>query len=72
MARKYRFFFHYRKQTGEMSLHFKNNCFQVKRIVCEVPCETKYNKTQPYLVMQGFCEEIIFDQSINKDFVLIK
>lgn len=36
-----------------MSLHFKGNCYQTQNIECKVPCSTKWNKTQPNLVMIG-------------------
>lgn len=60
---KYRFFFHYRKSTGGMTVHFRGKCYPCKDVVCEVLCATKYNKTQPKLVMQGWAQEI----SILKD-----
>ena len=41
-----------------MSVHFKNSCTIVEAVVCNVPCETKRNKTQPRLVMRGFAKEI--------------
>lgn len=61
MNRTYRFFFHYYKQKGKMSVHFKKQCTVIKDIDCRVPVETKYNKTQPRLIMRGFCKEIIID-----------
>lgn len=57
--KKYRFFFHYRKQTGGMTVHFKGICTPCVNVVCLVPVNTKYNeKSQPKLVLQGFCNEI--------------
>lgn len=44
-----------------MSVHFKGMCYQVDYIECNVPCETKYNKRQPYLVMQGWAENVVID-----------
>lgn len=41
-----------------MSIHFKNQCIPVENVNCLVPCETKRNKIQPYLVLQGYCTEI--------------
>lgn len=41
-----------------MSIHFKKQCMIVSNVICSVPCETKWNKIQPNLVMQGFCKEI--------------
>lgn len=56
--KKYRFFYHYYKQKKKMSIHFKKSCTVVTDIVCNVPCETKWNKTQPQLVMRGFASKI--------------
>lgn len=55
---KYRFFYHYYKQYNEMSVHFKKSCTRVKDVVCNVPCTTKWAKTQPYLRMEGFAEKV--------------
>lgn len=56
---KYRFFFHYRKSTGGMTVHFRGKCIPCKDIRSLVGVETKYNpKQQPHLVMQGYCQEI--------------
>jgi len=53
-----RFFYHYRKCDGQMSVHFKGQCIPCKNVECTVPCETKRNKRQPYLVMQGWATKI--------------
>lgn len=55
----YRFFFHYYRGKKMMSVHFRGKCYITKFIRCTVPCETKWNKRQPYLVMQGFASHII-------------
>jgi len=57
-VKKYRFFFHYRKSTGGMTVHFRNVCYPCINVVCNVPVETKRNKTQPKLVLQGFAKKI--------------
>lgn len=62
--RKYRFFYHYYKQKGRMSVHFKNACSVVDNIICQVPCETKWNARQPNLVMQGFCSNVIIKDDV--------
>jgi len=59
----YRFFYHYNKQNKKMTVHYRGICYLVKDIDCQVPCNSKWNKTQPNLVMQGFAKEVI----INKD-----
>lgn len=58
--KKYRFFYHYYKQKGKMSIHFRGSCSVVDHIECHVPCETKWNKGQPQLVMQGFASNVEF------------
>lgn len=56
--KKYVFFYHYYKQKKKMSIHFKKSCFVVDDIVCNVSCETKWNKTQPNLVMKGLATSV--------------
>ena len=55
---KYRFFYHFYKQKGKMSVHFKRSCTVVDDIICNVPCETKWRRTQPRLIMQGFAKSV--------------
>lgn len=56
-----RFFFHYRKSIKGMTVHWKGQCLSVEDVVCNAPCETKWNKTQPYLVMRGWAKEVIIE-----------
>jgi hypothetical protein len=58
--RKKRFFFHFRKQTGELTLHWNKQCVSVKNIECNVPLETKWNNQQPRVVLRGFATEVEF------------
>lgn len=58
--KKYRFFYHYFKRKKKMSVHFKNSCMVVQNVICLVPCETKWRKTQPRIVMQGFASRVRF------------
>lgn len=53
-----RFFYHFNKPQKRMSVHFKNVCFIVDDVKCYVPCETKWNKRQPLLVMQGRAAQV--------------
>ncbi len=53
-----RFFYHFRKCDRRMSVHFNGACIPVNNIVCMVPCESKWNKRQPYLVMRGFAKTV--------------
>jgi hypothetical protein len=54
---KYSFFFHYNKPASReqkkpvISVHYKDQCFLVENIVCNVPTKGKLNKRQPYFVM---------------------
>lgn len=41
-----------------MSVHFRGKCYRTPNVDCQVPCETKWNKRQPYLVLQGWAHEI--------------
>jgi hypothetical protein len=53
-----RFFFHYYKQYKCLSVHFNGQCHKVKDVDCKVPCESKWSKRQPNLVMRGFCNDV--------------
>lgn len=66
-TKKYRFFYHFYKQKGAMSVHFRNSCTVVDNIVCKTTCETKWKSTQPRLVMQGWAKKVI----ITKDKIAI-
>ena len=57
--KQYRFFFHYRKSTNGMTVHFRGKCIPTKNVECRVPVETKYSHVQPRLVLRGYCKEII-------------
>jgi hypothetical protein len=65
--KKRRFFFHFRKSTGELTLHWQKQCIPIKDVVCNVPLETKWNKQQPRVVLQGFAEKIEIIE--NKAFI---
>lgn len=56
--KKYRFFYHYYRQKKCMTVHFKKTCNPCADVICHVPTETKWNKKQPQLVIQGFCSKI--------------
>lgn len=62
--KKYRFFYHYFKQKKKMTVHFKGTCSIVDNVVCNVPCNTKWNKIQPQLVMQGFAKEVLIQDGL--------
>jgi len=54
LMKRYRFFFHYNRGKRAMSVHFRGVCYIVDNVTCDQVCETKWNRYQPYLVMQGF------------------
>jgi hypothetical protein len=54
----WRFYFHYRKQTGRLSVHFRGKCFDVSDVLCFPMCCSKRNKRQPHLVMEGYASEV--------------
>lgn len=58
MEKQYRFFYHYRRSDKKMSVHFRKQCMPCDDVICKVPCETKRNKIQPYLVLQGFASNV--------------
>ena len=57
-SKPHSFFYHYYKQYKCMSLHIDKTCYKTKNIECKVPCETKWNKTAPNLVMKGKAVQI--------------
>jgi hypothetical protein len=63
--KKYRFFYHYFKQKKKMSIHFRDTCTVVDNVVCNVRCETKWRKTQPMLVMQGYATNVRIENGIG-------
>lgn len=62
--KQYRFFYHYYRQYKCMSVHFKGQCSKVADVVCNVPTETKWNKTQPNLVVRGFAESMTIKDGV--------
>lgn len=44
-----------------MTVHFKGQCIPCVDVVCKVPCETKRNKRQPLLVIQGKCGRVVLE-----------
>lgn len=47
-----------------MSIHFRGACVRVKDVVCNVPCETKWNATQPTLILRGWAAEVVIENEI--------
>lgn len=67
--RKYRFFYHYNKWNGGLTVHFRGQCHPCKNIVCYPTTASKWNKIQPNLVMQGFT--IGLDKNIDTNTITI-
>lgn len=67
MAYKHRFFYHYRRSTKGMTVHYRGQCIPCKNVHCHVSTETKWNKQQPHLVIQGFASSV----EISDDTVVI-
>lgn len=61
--KQYRFFYHYNKQHKKMSVHFRKKCLIVDDVVCNVTCESKWNKTQPNLVMRGYATDVVIENN---------
>jgi hypothetical protein len=62
--KSYRFFFHYYKRFKCMSIHYKNQCLKADNVICSVPIETKWNKTQPNLIMRGFANSVKIENGV--------
>lgn len=58
LGKKRRFFFHYRKQDGRMSVHFDGLCIPCDSVVCHSSCESHARKTQPRMVMRGYASRL--------------
>ncbi len=56
---KWRFFYHWRKCDDRMSIHFRGACMPCDDVKTDgVKTETKRNKRQPRLVIQGFAKNV--------------
>jgi len=64
MNKRYRFFYHFNKHTKRLTVHFKGQCIPAEGIICEPQTESKWNKTQPFLVMQGFAKEVKVEKGV--------
>lgn len=56
--KKYRFYYHYYRQYKCMSVHYRGKCYKTDNVICNTKTETKWNKTQPNLVIQGWASDI--------------
>lgn len=64
------FFFHYNKpasrsaNTPKMTVHYKGVCHIVDHIICSVSVHTHHNKRQPYVVLKGKANNIVFIEDV--------
>lgn len=59
--KKYRFWYHYNKANNKMTVHYRKTCYIVNNIECLAPTQSKWNRIQPRLVIQGFAKEVIIE-----------
>lgn len=67
------FYFHYNKPASlkfkkpKLSIHFKNKCYIVDFITCNVKINSRNRKSQPRCVMSGKANELIINNN-NGDY----
>jgi hypothetical protein len=66
-----RFFFHYYRAYKCMSVHWKGQCMKADDVVCSRPVETKWNKTQPQLILRGFATDVTLREEDGKTIAYI-
>ncbi len=69
---KKRFFYHYYRQYKCLSIHYNGTCTKINNVKCSVPVETKWNKTQPNLVIQGFANDVTYIEDKSGITAIIK
>lgn len=58
------FNYHYNKPASKkagypkLTLHYKNTCFLVNKIICKVPTFSHNRKQQPHLIIKGNAKSI--------------
>lgn len=66
------FFYHYNKpaslkfKSSKLSLHYKNTCHIVDKIICNVPTHSHNNKRQPKIVIKGNANKVIIENNVAK------
>jgi hypothetical protein len=53
-----RFFYHYNKPARKMTVHWQGQCLLADYLSIMVPAESKVNKRQPRVVMQGWASTV--------------
>lgn len=62
---KRRFFYHYFKAKKRMSIHWKGTCTVVDHVKTQgVDTETHRRKTQPFLVVRGFANDVRIENGV--------
>jgi len=65
-----RFFFHFNKPESLRqkkvlwSVHWDRTCYIVDKIQCNVACESKSNKRQPYAVIRGWASNVTVENGV--------
>lgn len=55
-----------------MTVHYRGKCYIAKNIICEPETQTKWNKIQPHIVLQGWCSNIIHTPDSATDLIVIR
>lgn len=64
--KKRRFWYHYNKPESKkqgrnvITVHWKDTCYPVNKVICNVSTESHDQKTQPYCIIRGWCEDVNF------------
>lgn len=56
--KQYRFYYHYYRGKKCLSVHWKGACYTAQDVDVQVPTQSKWRKTQPHLVIQGYATEM--------------
>lgn len=60
-GQRYRFFYHYHKVRGDLTVHYRGKCYSVRDLYCMSPTESKWSTKQPKLVMQGWAVMLVIE-----------
>ena len=76
--KKYTFYYHYNKPASlkfkkpKLSVHFKNTCYIVDNLKCNVPARSFHRKIQPRCVIKGMATSVTISNSKELgDFITI-
>lgn len=57
-VKRRRFFYHFNKHTGKLTIHWLGACWPVDNVNCVTGCKSKWNARQPRLVMTGWAHQV--------------